>query len=437
MIRRELHDGLDLLAVMSANRALFPYLLQTAAAPEHGGSAYDILFAATGARINLGTSVFDELDHHVPALSDAPSNAELPFTGGWFAYFGYECAASAEPGLALPPFPALPAAFIHRCPAAVIADRRSGRRWLIAERGYDELAMRIQRCIESAPALSDDPSRILDGVIHEPPAGQFIHAVEAAKASIHAGDIYQANLSRRWSARLSHDADPVALYQRLCEHNPAPFAGLALLDDQAIVSSSPERLVSARGGRIETRPIAGTRPRGATEAEDAELIKALLENDKERAEHIMLIDLERNDLGRVCQPGSVVVDEFMAIESYEHVHHIVSNVKGHARPGTTVGELLRAVFPGGTITGCPKVRCMEIIALLEGEGRGPYTGSMGYITNSGDLDLNILIRTLHCHDGRVTLNAGGGIVADSNPLNELAETRAKARGLLLALDSGA
>jgi anthranilate synthase component 1 len=186
-------------------------------------------------------------------------------------------------------------------------------------------------------------------------------------------------------------------------------------------------------GCIETRPIAGTRPREPQFGGDQALQDELLTHPKERAEHIMLIDLERNDLGRICVPGSVEVDELMVLESYAHVHHIVSNVRGTVREGVTPGEVIRAVFPGGTITGCPKVRCMEIIAELEGEGRGAYTGAMGYLNHNGDMDLNILIRTITQSGEKIQLRAGAGIVADSVAEKELEETHAKARGLLLAL----
>src|SRR5690606_13549300 len=196
------------------------------------------------------------------------------------------------------------------------------------------------------------------------------------------------------------------LYRRLRAHNPGPFNGLATWPGQAVISSSPERLVRVRGSSIDTRPIAGTRPRGQGVVADAAQSSELLAHPKERAEHIMLIDLERNDLGRVCEPGSVQVDELMALESYAHVHHIVSNVQGRLRAGVTPGQVIRALFPGGTITGCPKVRCMEIIAELEGEGRGPYTGAMGYLNRDGSMDLNILIRTLVREGDRLSLRAG-------------------------------
>jgi len=280
-----------------------------------------------------------------------------------------------------------------------------------------------------------DSESLLQGTVTEDPAQHYLDAVERALEYIAAGDVYQANLSRAWTAKLSASTQPHDVYRRLRQTNPGPFSGLAVLDGMAIVSSSPERLASVRHGIIETRPIAGTRPRGMDAQSDTALARELHANLKERAEHVMLIDLERNDLGRVCEAGSVEVNEFMSIESYAHVHHIVSNVRGRLRDGVTPGQSLAAVFPGGTITGCPKVRCMEIIAELERKPRGAYTGSLGYLNRDGSMDFNILIRTLQIVDDTITLRAGAGIVADSIPANELAEARAKARGVLRALSS--
>jgi anthranilate synthase component 1 len=223
------------------------------------------------------------------------------------------------------------------------------------------------------------------------------------------------------------------LYERLRRTNPGPFSGLALVGGAAILSSSPERLLRVSDGRVETRPIAGTRPRAQTQDPDLARRFELIASAKERAEHVMLIDLERNDLGRICQPGTVRVDELMTVESYAHVHHIVSNVSGELRPGARPGEVLRAVFPGGTITGCPKVRCMSIIRELECRPRGPYCGAMGYLNRDGSSDFNILIRTMTLAGDSLRLDAGAGIVADSVPESELEETRAKAKGMLLSL----
>jgi anthranilate synthase component 1 len=249
--------------------------------------------------------------------------------------------------------------------------------------------------------------------------------------------VYQANLSRGWRAPLSPGVTAADLYRRLRVANPAPFAGSAMLPGFALLSSSPERLLRIRGSAASTRPIAGTRPRGESQAHDAALRDELRLNEKEQAEHVMLVDLERNDLGRICRGGTVEVDEFMTIESYATVHHIVSNVRGELRGEVTPGQAIAAVFPGGTITGCPKVRCMELLGVLEGAPRDAYTGSMGYLGRDGSLDLNILIRTLAVRDGTIEFRTGAGIVADSRPEAELEETRAKARGLLRALGSNA
>ena len=269
--------------------------------------------------------------------------------------------------------------------------------------------------------------------IDEEPASRYLNSVRKIKKYIKDGDVFQVNLSRLWNAELSREISPGQIYRRLTQTNPAPFFGLAVFEQHAIISSSPERLVKVHDNRIETRPIAGTRPRGDTQHLDEANLKELLSHPKERAEHIMLIDLERNDLGRVCIPGSVEVNELMVLETYSHVHHIVSNIQGTLRHGCTPSEVIRAVFPGGTITGCPKVRCMEIIAELEHAPRGAYTGSLGYVNHDGSMDLNILIRTLVKSGGQLSLRAGAGIVADSDPEKELQETRAKAKGLLLAL----
>ena len=273
--------------------------------------------------------------------------------------------------------------------------------------------------------------------IQEEDPQRFLAGVERILEYLAAGDIFQVNLSRTWRARFERAVDPAAFYARLRIANPAPFAGLLVAGDWAVASSSPERLVSIRGEVVETRPIAGTRPRFEGD-DDAERMRELVGHPKERAEHVMLIDLERNDLGRVCQPGSVEVDELMTVESYAHVHHIVSNVRGRLRAGTTPGEVIRATFPGGTITGCPKVRCMQIIAELEGQARGAYTGAFGWLNRDGDLDLNILIRSAEISAttqgaAQVLFRTGAGIVADSIPGRELDETRAKARGMLKAL----
>lgn len=426
---------LDLLRLHAADPEAHPFLLESVA---HGTpqSRYDILFSRPGETLVQHAdgrlsgpcaergSFLEALDAWWRAERGPAREEPVPFADGWFLYLGYELAGEIEPRLSQPPHRGgFPVAFATRCRGALIRDHQTGR--LDAAGGARDPGIEPP----GLPALSAPDWRR----IAEDPPERYEAAVRRILEYIRAGDVFQVNIARAWRAQARGGADPVALYRLLRRTNPAPFAGIARFEDRSVVSSSPERLVAVRGDRVETRPIAGTRPRG-DESEDKALSEELMRHPKERAEHIMLIDLERNDLGRVCEPGSVHVSELMVLESYAHVHHIVSNVRGRLREGTTPGRVIRAVFPGGTITGCPKVRCMEIIAELEGEGRGPYTGAMGYLDSSGDMDLNILIRSLLTEGDEVTLRAGAGIVADSDPGRELTETRHKAKGLLLALD---
>jgi anthranilate/para-aminobenzoate synthase component I len=268
---------------------------------------------------------------------------------------------------------------------------------------------------------------------YEMKENEYMDIVKKAKAYIAAGDIFQSNLSQRVSAYISNKS-PWSLYKILSSINPSPFAAFVDFGDYQIVSSSPERLLKVKDRIIETRPIAGTRPRGRDSKEDEFMREELLLNEKERAEHIMLIDLERNDLGRVSDYGTVSVDELMITEDYSHVIHIVSNVKGSLAKGKDCFDAIKAAFPGGTITGVPKVRCMEIIDELEPVRRGPYTGSIGYISFSGNMDLNIIIRTFVIKGKMVYVQAGAGIVADSEPEREYYETLKKAEALIRTLE---
>lgn len=260
---------------------------------------------------------------------------------------------------------------------------------------------------------------------------EFEDMVRKTKTYIKEGDIYQANLSQRFETKFN--GDPFTLFKCLQKINPSPFSAFLKFDDFFIVSSSPERLVKVYKNRIETRPIAGTRPRGITLNQDKLLSTELLLNEKEKAEHLMLVDLERNDLGRLCEYGSVKVDEFMILEKYSHVWHIVSNIKGILKNDVNLEAILNACFPGGTITGCPKIRSMEIISEIESIGRGPYTGSLGYIGFSGEMDLNIIIRTVWVNNGKAYFQVGAGIVADSEPELEFYETYDKAEAMLTAI----
>ncbi|MGL4994564.1 MAG: chorismate-binding protein, partial [Deefgea sp.] len=262
---------------------------------------------------------------------------------------------------------------------------------------------------------------------------QFLDGVARAKQYIVDGDVFQVNLSRGWDVSLAQGT-ATDVYAALRIANPAPFS--AYLDLGAagqIVSSSPERLVQVKDGIVQTRPIAGTFARSLDPIEDEKLKQRLLDTPKERAEHIMLVDLERNDLGRIAVPGTVKVDELMAVATYSFVHHIESNIRAVLRDGLNTADVLRALFPGGTITGCPKVRCMQIIRELEDRPRLAYTGSLGYINRDGSMDSNILIRTFVQRGVQLYFRAGAGVVADSDAERELQETRHKARGLLRAL----
>ncbi|MBA3563285.1 MAG: aminodeoxychorismate synthase component I [Gammaproteobacteria bacterium] len=449
----------DLLALHAKHPERYPYLLESAA-PPHG--RFDILFAFPGESLILhadgrlvapvaglsDNDFFDALDVWWRMEQCEPADEVTPFTGGWFVYLGYELAAQVEPRLTLRPSNVLPVAFATRIRAALVRDRATQRSWSVVEVGADDSAACMRADLtgcaaaahpwsESLRTCSDAVGRVATGRasmrIEEEPAACFFEAVGRAQSYIEAGDVYQVNLSRAWSAETAN-LDAADVYRRLRATNPGPFAGLVRWRDVAIISSSPERLLRIRGNVAESRPIAGTRPRGALPDADRRLSEELIAHPKERAEHIMLIDLARNDLGRVCRPGSIEVNELMAVESYAHVHHIVSNVRGLLQDSATPGRAMRAMFPGGTITGCPKLRCMQIIDELEGVPRGAYTGSIGYLNRDGSCDLNILIRTLVQRGSRISLRTGAGIVADSDARHELEECRAKARGLLLALE---
>jgi len=382
---------------------------------------------------SAGQHFLKTLEQRWLAEKSPSAHPELPFAGGWVFFLGYELASEIEPRLALPPSDLPWRAFALRTPCALIHDRTTDRVIAVAEDSAAHLLERV--AAEAQEVTAHEPAEIRVTAIHEEAPQAFLERVRRTQEYIRAGDIYQANLSRPWRIELAEEGNVATLYDRLCAANPAPFAALAQWQGVSILSSSPERLVSLNNGVIQTRPIAGTRPRSRRPGGDVAETAELAAHPKERAEHVMLIDLERNDLGRVCEAGSVRVDEFMSIESYEHVHHIVSNVSGRLRADATPVDAIRAVFPGGTITGCPKIRCMEVIAELEGKGRGAYTGSLGFLGCDGAMDLNILIRTMTLRGRRIDFRAGGGIVADSVPERELEETRAKARGLLAVFES--
>ena len=447
-VLRDLPDLPDvsarLLAMHDRDPGFYPAFLDSAATAGQLGR-FSLLLAAPGKRLELkrsgrltGPGVDGKFCGRLNAWWRAERGAAppqpWPFAGGWFLYLGYELAAEVEPTLDLPPSPLSLIASAIRVSAAIVHDHATGRTVALGEAGAERSVARLADDFAASEPVAADGWRLAETAEEDVP-GLYLDACRRALAHIGAGDVYQANLARSWRVRMPEGASAAGLYGRLRAANPGAFAGIAQLPGFRLLSSSPERLVRVQGRRIDTRPIAGTRPRqrGGDEGAIAELTGSA----KERAEHVMLIDLERNDLGRLCEAGTVQVDEFMVVESYAHVHHIVSNVSGRLRPEVEPGDVVRALFPGGTITGCPKVRCMQLIGELEGKGRGAYTGAMGYLALDGSLDLNILIRTMTIEAGSIELRAGAGIVADSIPERELDETRAKARGLLRALGSEA
>src|SRR5918996_5034097 len=385
----------------------------------------------------------------------APLDGLPPFAGGAVGLFGYDLVRSAEPTVGLPnPDEAgipdlalmitdLMVAFDHlrhevTVLANVFVEGRSGAgdaRPLAhgddVERSYQQAAAAIAEVKERL--AGPVPQR---GVGRQDPPEFFSNlgrdgygaAVERTIEYIHAGDAYQVVPSQRWTANCPVDA--FSIYRGLRAINPSPYMYFLDFEDFQIAGASPESLVKVGGRHVELRPIAGTRPRGGT---DAGLAEELLSDRKERAEHVMLVDLGRNDLGRVCEYGSVKVDELMAVEAYSHVIHIVSSVSGRLRDGVTPMDALRATLPAGTLSGAPKIRAMQIIDELEPVGRGPYGGGVGYLSYTGDLDTCIYIRSALVKDGRVHIQAGGGIVADSEPGYEVRETEAKAGAVMEAI----
>ncbi len=381
-----------------------------------------------------------------PAFLSHQPPSHLPFLGGWLGWLGYDLAWEIEvlPQLNSDPLP-FPVAFWYEPENVAVLDHHAQTLWLAAS---------VPQALESLEAQLLSPSAHVtlgDQQQCKPPTialsqSEFEAMVRAAKAHIQAGDIFQANVSLRFQS--NGTLQPWQLYQTLQQINPSPFASYWQTPWGCVVSCSPERLVELRDRQAQTRPIAGTRPRGATSAADAAFAQALTQSPKERAEHTMLVDLERNDLGRVCTWGTVQVDEFFTIETYSHVMHLVSNVVGQLQPEVDAVDLIRAVFPGGTITGCPKVRCMELIETLESVRRSLFYGSCGFLDARGWLDLNILIRTLlvtapsgsnsqwHLRSpqpAQIWGQVGAGIVADSDPTQEWLESLQKAQAQWVAL----
>lgn len=375
-----------------------------------------------------------------------------PFTGGFAGMFGYELGQELEK---------LPAPPQHASESATAPDLALGaydcvlafdgveRRAFIVSTGLPE-ASPTSRAVRAEARAAKWRARLALNPALAPlewpatPSPENIVRAEQSREAyeqrvqqvidyIFAGDIFQANLSQRFDTTLQNGDDAFTLYRKLRAISPAPFAGFFNFADGYLLSSSPERFLRSDGRTVETKPIKGTRPRGTTAAEDKDLAQELMASEKDNAENVMIVDLLRNDLSRVSGDGSVKVTGLCALESFATVHHLVSTVASTLKPDKTNVDLLKACFPGGSITGAPKVRAMEIIAELEGAARGPYCGSLGYLSFSGAMDTNILIRSMTCMGDKVAFRAGGGIVADSEPAHEYEETLDKAAALAQAV----
>ncbi len=411
-------------------------------------------------RATFGSEPLDPIRRRLRALPTEAVADLPPFQGGAAGLLSYELGTAFERiSRARCDEFQLPDAAVGLYDWVIAWDHRQHRAWIVSQgfpltrpiereqRARERLNFVQERLRASGAATPDFPApstRLpLESLAPQFPApglagltsnfsrDAYVRAVERTIEWIFAGDIFQANLSQRllYPAQL----DPIALTRRLRRRNPAPFAGTFLFDDWAVVSASPERFVAVRDGQVETRPIKGTRRRVPTPEADLYTRDELRESQKDQAENVMIVDLLRNDLSRVCTPGSIRVPQLCSVETYETVQHLVSEVRGHLEGDRTVWDLWRAVFPGGSITGAPKVRAMEIIAELEPTVRGPYCGSLFYVGYDGSCDSNVLIRTFVCRRGWITCGVGGGIVADSDPAAEYEETLHKAAGMLRAL----
>jgi len=406
------------------------------------------------------TAVADLMRSYRPPASGEAA-ALPPLAGGLVGYFGYDLVRRLEPLPDAPPDDlGLPEMAFLLADTVLVFDHLKHTITIVANAFVDgrDVDGPYERAVEriadvraklAAPLPAGAAGRMVDVAEVEGRAAeggpapsrpvsssmtraQYESGVERIREYIYAGDAFQVVLSQRFSTPV--DVSPFSIYRGIRAVNPSPYLYYIAFDDFALCGSSPEPLITVQGDRVETRPIAGTRRRGASPAEDRRLISDLRADEKECAEHLMLVDLGRNDLGRVCAPGSVHVDEFMGMELYSHVIHMVSSVSGTLAPGNDPTAALKAAFPAGTVSGAPKVRAMQIVDELETVRRGPYAGAIGYLGYGGDLDTCICIRTVIVKDGVAHVQAGAGIVADSVPEKEYAETRNKAAALLRAID---
>ena len=392
---------------------------------------------------------FGAVEDAVAAVGMGAPDDPLDFWGGAVGYFGYDLVRTVEHLPDMPPddvgvpdlvalitgpvviFDHLRRTLTIVVPCATGAGVDVDAEYRASVAVMEDLKERLAGPVPATPA----PAPELGPVYSNMPRVTFETAVERAREYIHAGDVFQVVPSQRFSA--SMNLDPFSVYRALRTVNPSPYMYFLEADGVTLVGSSPEMLVKVDGGLVETRPIAGSRPRGTDDAHDQRLVDELLADPKERAEHVMLVDLGRNDLGRVSETGTVRVSELMDVRRYSHIMHIESSVEGRLRDGLRASDALRATFPAGTLSGAPKVRAMEIIDELEPTKRGPYGGAVGYLGWNGDLDTCITIRTIVCADGVAHVQAGAGIVADSVPATEYVESQNKAAALLRAIEVAA
>jgi para-aminobenzoate synthetase component 1 len=376
----------------------------------------------------------------LPLLADLP-----PFQGGVAGYFAYDLVQHLEVIPCVTDAMQFPDLILGFYDLVMAFDGVTQEAWIFAS-GYpaaedermayaksrtESLVARLAQIHVMAPVSSAVVN--LKNITSNFSAASYSLAVEQARDYILAGDIFEVNIAQCFTATMPRELKPFDLYRRLCSLNPAPFAAFLHFDDVALASASPERFLQLLGTQVEARPIKGTRARGATPTADAILAMDLQQSEKDHAENVMIVDLLRNDLSRVCRDHSVQVPQLCGLESYATVHHLVSVVIAELQENRNAIDLLRATFPGGSITGAPKIRAMEIIAEIENLQRGPYCGSIGYIAFNGAMDTSITIRTFAMHADELTFQAGGAIVADSNPAAEYVETLTKARALLWAL----
>lgn len=391
-------------------------------------------------------SFFDILQDQLNEYKSLHVDGFPPFQGGVAGYLGYEMGHLLE---TLPQVQdnelKMPDAWMGFYDALVAFDHQQNRAWLVStglpalnDARYRRAQQRLEwlnkmlQTVDTTPFQKTWPSVNIESDVSQV---DYCAAVQQVIDFIYAGDIYQANYSRRLRAKLPVSVTAYDLYEQLTKVNPAPFAAFIYTKQGIIASASPERFLKLDQQSVETKPIKGTRRRSKDPITDQQAAEALLTSEKDRAENIMIVDLMRNDLSRVCLPYSVKVPHLLALESYENVHHLVTTIVGTLMPSHDAVDLLKATFPGGSITGAPKIRAMEIITALEKKARGPFYGTIGYIGFSGMMDTNIVIRTFVIQDKKVTFQVGGGIVADSNPQEEYDESATKALGLIKALYS--